>query len=106
MRIPVLFSSFYSDFKYTVEVTIQDPLTTETVTSVGNMIVRLPSEYRMWDVSNPLSFNPEKKILSSDDILSGVFKPARGKWSKWYENKYEYVLSLRTYTMTQVEDIR
>ncbi len=86
--------------------TIQDPLTSETVTSAGNMIVRLPTEYRMWDSSNPLDFKPEKKILSTEDILTGVFEPARGTWSKWHENKYEYALSLRTYTMTQVEDIR
>lgn len=105
-RVPVLFSSYYADYRYTVEVTIQDPLTSETVTSANNMIVRMPSEYRMYDTTNPLTFKPTRKILPENSTLTGSFEPERGKWSEWYRGKYQYELFLRNYDVVQVDDIR
>ncbi len=64
IRIPVEFTSYYSDYKYTVEVTIRDALTGEEVTTPASLIVKLPEVYKSFSPNNPLIFTPKKKILS------------------------------------------
>lgn len=66
----------------------------------------MPVEFRMYDDTNPLTFKATKKILKEGESIDGVFAPSRGKWSEWYKGKYSYTLSLRTYTVTLVDDIR
>ena len=104
--MPVEYSSFYSDYKYTVEITIRDPLSGETVTTPGTLLVKLPTEYKSFSPDNPLIFTPKKKILGPDDTLAGEMKPEYGKWDKSLAKKYHYEIIQRSYTETWIDDIR
>ena len=64
------YSSFYSDYKYTVEITVRDSLSGEEVTTPGTLIVKLPSAYKSFSPENPLMFTPKKKILSPTDTIA------------------------------------
>jgi hypothetical protein len=63
MRVGVDFSSFFSDYQYTVEVTIADPLTGEQVVTPATLLAKIPQKYKQVNFDNPLTFVPEKKIL-------------------------------------------
>ena len=78
--MPVHYTSFYSDYTYTAEITIRDPLTGEEVTTPGSILVKLPSAYKSFNPQNPLVFTPKKKILNPDDEFTGSFKPTYGNW--------------------------
>lgn len=106
MRIPVDYRSAYSDYKYTVEVTIRDALSGEEVTTPGSLIVKLPAAYKSFSLENPIQFTPKKKILAATDMLSGDFKPQYGKWDQSLVGKYRYEIFRREYEEAWVEDIR
>lgn len=69
IRIPVEYRSFYSDYTYTVEVTVRDVLTGEEVTTPGSLLVKLPEVYKSFSPENPLEFIPKKKILVPGEAL-------------------------------------
>ncbi len=45
-RIPVSFSSFYSDYMYTAEVIIRDPMTGEEIVTPATMLAKIPEKYK------------------------------------------------------------
>lgn len=106
IRIPVEFRSSYSDYTYSVEVTIRDPLSWEEVTTPGSLVVKLPVAYKGFSLDNPLTFTPKKKILKSTEMLTGDFTPTYGKWDASIMNKYRYEIYRREYDEWWVEDIR
>ena len=106
IRIPVEFTSYYSDYKYTVEVTIRDALTGEEVTTPASLIVKLPEAYKSFSPNNPLIFSPKKKILSPWEGLSGEVKPTYGKWDTSLVGKYRYEIQEREYSEALIDDIR
>ena len=106
IRVPVAFTSFYSDYKYTVEVTIRDALTGEEVTTPASLIVKLPEAYKSFSPENPLVFVPKKKILMQGESLQGEVKPTYGKWDNSLVGKYRYEILKREYNETLVDDIR
>ena len=106
VRIPVEFTSYYSDYKYTVEVTIRDALTGEEVTTPASLIVKLPGGYKSFSPDNPLTFTPKKKILAPWESLSGEVKPAYGKWDTSLIGKYRYEIKEREYSEALIDDIR
>jgi hypothetical protein len=48
VRIPVDFSSYFADYRYTIEVTAVDSSTTEQVSTAGSVVARLPTQYKQW----------------------------------------------------------
>ncbi len=105
-RVPVDYSSYYSDYKYTAEIIIRDALSGEEVTTPGTLLVRLPEEYKAFAPENPLLFAPKKKILSATDTLAWEIKPEYGKWSTSLIGKYRYEIIEREYVEGFVDDIR
>lgn len=105
-RAPIDFTSFYSDYKYTVEIIIRDPLTGEEVTTPGSMIVKLPSQYKNFDATNPVTFVPKKKILTAGESLQGDIQREYGKWDASLSGKYRYEIIHRAYIDVPVDDIR
>jgi alpha-2-macroglobulin len=105
-RIPVEYSSYYSDYKYTVEVTIRDALTGEEVTTPDSLIVKLPAMYKSFSPDNPLVFTPKKKILNPGETITGDVSPTYGKWDVSLVWKYRYEIIHREYIETYVDDIR
>jgi uncharacterized protein YfaS (alpha-2-macroglobulin family) len=105
-RIPVEYSSYYSDYTYTVEVTLRDALTGEEVTTPGSLIVKLPSLYKSFSPDNPLLFTPKKKILAAGESLSGDVKPTYGKWDMSLAEKYRYEIIHREYSEALIDDVR
>jgi hypothetical protein len=57
------FTSFYADYKYIVEVTVVDPLTGETITSAGDLIVKLPSEFKEYNPASVANVVPDRKFI-------------------------------------------
>lgn len=106
IRIPVAFTSFYSDYKYTIEVTLRDALTGEEVTTPSSIIVKLPEQYKSFSPENPLEFTPKKKILSTGEALMGEFSPLYGTWHPSIAEKYRYEIVHREYIEAFVDDIR
>jgi alpha-2-macroglobulin len=106
VRIPLEYASSVSDYQYTVEVTLRDPLSSEEVTTPGSLVVKLPSEYTSVSVSNPLVFTPKKRILSPTESLMGSWSPEYGKWDAGLLGHYRYEVIARTYDQIEVDDIR
>lgn len=106
LRIPVEYRSSYSDYKYTVEVTVRDTITGEEVTTPGSLIVKLPEAYKSFSSENPLIFTPYKKILSPGEALAGNFSLRWSKWDKSLSGKYQYSLIRHDYEEVWMDDIR
>jgi uncharacterized protein YfaS (alpha-2-macroglobulin family) len=105
-RIPVDFSSFYSDYMYTAEVTITDPMTGEQVVTPATLLVAMPAEYKEYAYDNPINFTPQKKILQPREKISWVLAPQYGKWDSSLKGKYQYELIHRRYEKTYIDDLR
>lgn len=67
--VPVDYTSYYSDYQYTAEVIIKDPLSGEEVTTPSTLVVKLPAEYKSFSPNNPITFTPKKKILQNGEEL-------------------------------------
>lgn len=67
--VPVDYTSYYSDYQYTAEVIIRDPLSGEEVTTPSTLVVRLPAAYKSFSPYNSLVFTPKKKILQNGESL-------------------------------------
>ncbi len=80
IRTPVEFTSFSDDYIYTAEVTIADPLTGESVTTPGTLLVGLGANNKMFDINNPLESTLTKRIVNSGESLQATVKPKYGKW--------------------------
>jgi alpha-2-macroglobulin len=106
MRIPVEYQSAYDDYAYTVEVTLRDGLSWESVTTPASLVVKLPQAYKGFHPENPLVFTPKKKILTLTDSLIGTLKPTYGVWDESLSGKYRYEILHRDYDEAWVEDIR
>ncbi len=100
------FASFSDDYLYTVEVTIRDPLTGETVTTPGSLLVSLPQEYKMYDAYNPMTATLTKRMIQPSDSIIATMKPKYGKWDPSLTGKYRYSLIHRTYTSEVVSTLR
>jgi hypothetical protein len=106
IRVGVEFSSFSDDYLYTVEVTIQDPLTGETVTTPGTLLVSLPQEYKMYDIYNPLIATLTKRMVQTGETITATVSPRYGKWDPSLAGRYRYSLVHRTYTSEVVSTLR
>lgn len=105
-RIPVNFSSFYSDYMYTAEVIIRDPMTGEEIVTPATLLAKIPEKYKSYTLDNPLQFTPLKRIISQWEKVTGSFAPQYGKWDESLVWKYKYELLLRTYSQVHVDDLR
>ncbi|MBC7503547.1 hypothetical protein H7169_01120 [Candidatus Gracilibacteria bacterium] len=106
IRADVEFSSFSDDYIYTVEVTIRDPLTSQSITSAATLLVGLGQQYKMTDMDNPLQATVSKKILKPGDILTAIIKPKRGKWDQSLSKKYRYEFVHRVYRSASISTLR
>jgi uncharacterized protein YfaS (alpha-2-macroglobulin family) len=106
IRIGVEFASFSDDYLYTVEVTIRDPLTGETVTTPGTLLVSLPQEYKMYDAYNPLTATITKRMIQPSEDITATIAPKYGKWDPSLAGKYQYSLIHRSYTSEVVSTLR
>jgi uncharacterized protein YfaS (alpha-2-macroglobulin family) len=105
-RIPVSFSSFYSDYMYTAEVTIRDPITGEEIVTPATLLAKIPEKYKSYAQNNPLNFIPDKRIISHGEKITGKALPQYGKWDASLESKYAYEIISRSYTQVLVDDLR
>ncbi len=105
-RIPVSFSSFYSDYMYTAEVTVRDPMTGEVIVSPATLLAKIPQKYKAYSQDNPLLFTPQKRIISHGEKIKWYFAPEFGKWDDSLSGKYMYEIVARNYTQLRVDDLR
>lgn len=105
-RIPVEFSSFNSDYIYTAEVTITDPMTGEEVVTPATLLAKIPAAYKTFWYDNPIEFIPTKKIIKPGEKIAGSVKPRYGQWDMSLVEKYTYNLIHRTYQTIKVDDLR
>lgn len=80
IRTEVEFTSFSDDYIYTAEVTIADPLSGESVTTPGTILVGLGASNKMFDLENPLEATVIKRIIKPGESLQATIKPKYGKW--------------------------
>ena len=106
IRTPVEFTSFSDDYIYTAEVTIADPLTGESVTTPGTLLVGLGANNKMFDINNPLESTLTKRIVNSGESLQATVKPKYGKWDATLKWKYRYELVHRAYTSEKISTLR
>lgn len=76
------------------------------MTTPGSLIVKLPSQYKNFDITNPITFIPKKKILTSGEPLQGTMERTYGKWDSSLAGKYRYEIIHREYIDVPVDDIR
>lgn len=105
-RVPVDFSSYYSDYMYTAEVTLTDPMTGEQVVTPGTLLAKMPAEYKSYAFDNPIQFTPVKKILKPGEKIIGSLAPMYGSWDASLAGKYTYSLIHREYESVKVDDLR
>ncbi|NRH21094.1 hypothetical protein HOO68_03555 [Candidatus Gracilibacteria bacterium] len=105
-RTSIEFSSFSDDYIYTAEVTIVDPLSGETVTTPGTLLVGLGAEYKMYDIYNPLQATLQDKIIKPGEKIQATIDPKYGKWDQSLKGKYSYELVHRTYTSEKISTLR
>jgi hypothetical protein len=102
----VEFSSFSDDYIYTVEVTIVDPITGETVTTPATLLVALGQQYKMYDINNPLQATLTSRMIQPGTTIQATIAPKHGKWNQSLTNKYRYELIHRIYTSEHVSTLR
>ncbi len=100
------FSSFYSDYMYTAEVSIRDPMTGEEIVTPATLLAKIPEKYKSYAQNNPLKFVPDKRIISHGEKISGNVTPQYGKWDSSLASKYVYEVRSRSYTQVHVDDLR
>lgn len=105
-RNEVEFSSFSDDYIYTVEVTIVDPLSWETVTTPWTLLVWLGAEYKMYDIYNPLQATVANRMMKPGEKIQADIHPKYGKWDSSLKWKYKYELIHRTYTSEKISTLR
>lgn len=105
-RLPVEFSSFYSDYIYTAEVTLVDPMTWEQVVTPATLLSRIPEKYKQYSMDNPLVFSPDKRILSQWEKITWSLSPRYGSWNLSLAGNYQYELVSRNYSQVPVDDLR
>lgn len=105
-RANIDFSSFSDDYMYTAEVTIVDPLSGETVTTPGTLLVWIGAEHKMYDIYNPLQATLENKIIKPGEKIDATISPKYGKWDQSLKGKYRYELVHRTYTSEKISTLR
>ncbi|MBX9809011.1 hypothetical protein K2X92_01310, partial [Candidatus Gracilibacteria bacterium] len=105
-RAGVEFASFSDDYIYTAEVTINDPLSGESVTTPGTFLVGLGGKYKMYDMYNPLEATLVKKIITPSENIVANIKPKYGKWDATLSEKYKYELVHRSYTSEKIDTLR
>ena len=91
---------------YTAEVTIVDPLSGETVTTPGTLLVGIGAEHKMYDIYNPLQATLENKIIKPGEKIDATISPKYGKWDQSLKGKYRYELVHRTYTSEKISTLR
>ena len=106
LRAPVEFLSYSDDYIYTIEVTITDPLTSETVTTPGTLLVGIGASNKMFDINNPLESSVAKRIIRPGELLKATLKPKYGKWDPTLQGKYRYELVHRNYTSEKISTLR
>lgn len=105
-RLPIEFSSFITDYTYTAEVTLRDPLSGEEVVTPATLQVWIPKKYKAFDPYNPLVFTPERKILQPGEKLSWTFAPQYGKWDVSWGDRYTYEIIAKKYESMRIDDLR
>ena len=83
-----------------------DPLSGETVTTPGTLLVRIPAEHRMVDMDNPLKATIEKRLLHPGDPINLSLKPSYGRWDQSLAGKYQYEIIRRTYREKKIDTVR
>jgi hypothetical protein len=106
LRAPVEFLSYSDDYIYTVEVSISDPLTGETVTTPGTLLVGIGANNKMFDMNNPLESTVSKRMITPGESLRATIKPKYGKWDPTLKWKYRYELVHRSYTSEKISTLR
>ncbi len=105
-RTDVEFSSFSDDYIYTAEVTLIDPLTSETIVTPASLLVALGQEHKMYDRYNPVEATLDNKMVQPGTSLEATIGPKHGKWDQTMSNKYKYELIHRVYTAEQISTLR
>ncbi len=106
LRTEVEFTSFSDDYIYTAEVTIVDPLSGESITTPGTILVGLGASNKMFDLENPLEATITKRIMNPGESIQATIKPKYGKWDQTLKWKYRYELIHRTYTSEKISTLR
>lgn len=105
-RTNIDFSSYSDDYIYTAEVTVIDPLSWETVTTPGTLLVGLSAEYKEYDIYNPLQATVVSRMLSPGEKIQATVDPKYGKWNAGLKWAYKYELIHRSYTSEKISTLR
>jgi hypothetical protein len=65
---------------YTTEVTIRDPLSGESVTTAGTLLVGIGQDMKIANTSTPLNATLEKRIIKPGEQIRANMAPKYGKW--------------------------
>lgn len=103
--IPVSFVSSYSDYKYTVEITPKD-VSWDIVSSTNSIIIRLPSDLKLWDPHSALKLESSKRFYKTGETIEITGKLSQWKWSSEQENKYIMIVKKKLFDTRDVLDIR
>ncbi len=105
IKIPVEFSSYYSDYKYIVEVTVTDAAG-DTISGANALIARLPNKYKRWNPDVGIFFETDKRFYKAGETFQISGGLTQGDFSKAYEDDYVLIIKKKEYSTHYVKDVR
>jgi len=104
-KIPVKFESSYNDYKYIVEVTVED-ISWDIISSSNSIIAKLPSEYKRWDSNSWINFKTEKRFYKSGEKIEVNWNLQHWKFTEDYNDKFLLIIKKKEYETKKVLDVR
>lgn len=103
--IPVKFESNYSDYKYIVEVTVED-IAWDIISSSNSIIARLPDEYKKWDPDSGINFLSQKRFYKMWEKIQIEWSLNHWNFSEFYNDKFLLIVKKKEYETKIVKDVR
>ena len=104
-KADVDFKSSYNDYKYIVEVTVEDNLW-EKISSSNSIIAKLPAHFKRWNSNAGIKFETKNKFYKQWENIKITWWLSKGKWTSDYDDKYLFVIKKKNYSTKYIDDVR
>lgn len=96
IEIPITHETRWSDYRYIVEVAVNDP-SSQQVAGSGSVIAKVPSELRQYNPTNKIEMEVDKQFVPKGESITLSLRPER-KWREANNDQYQVTLVQRTFT--------
>ncbi|MDF2379161.1 MAG: MG2 domain-containing protein [Candidatus Gracilibacteria bacterium] len=96
IQIPITHETRWSDYRYIVEVAVDDP-SSQRVASSGSVIAKIPKSLRQYNPSNKVELEVDKQFVPQGEAITLSIKPEM-KWREANDDQYLVALTHRKYS--------